>query len=148
MPEDTETDVEHVISHTNTARKKVQNMPSGICVCSEQLAGEEQQKADVLHSFSQALEKEEFQIYFQPKIEVKIDRRFLEGSLTENGRIVLQEIFHLLKHTKKNVVCEGVETRETAEFLIHAGCDELQGYYYYRPMAAGEFEKVTEKMHR
>lgn len=50
--------------------------------------------------------------------EVKIDKRFLGDSLTENGRIVLQEIFHLLKRTRKTIVCEGVETRRVADFLI------------------------------
>ena len=64
--------------------------------------------------------------------EVKIDKNFLDGSLTEKGRIVLQEIFHLLKRTGKSIVCEGVETKEAADFLIQEGCDELQGYYYYR----------------
>ena len=54
---------------------------------------------------------------------VKIDKRFLgdgvsENGLTENGKIVLQEIFHLLKRTKKSIVCEGVEMMETARFLL------------------------------
>lgn len=54
---------------------------------------------------------------------VKIDKRFLgdgvsENGLTENGKIVLQEIFYLLKRTKKSIVCEGVEMMETARFLL------------------------------
>ena len=54
---------------------------------------------------------------------MKIDKRFLgdgvsENGLTENGKIVLQEIFHLLKRTKKSIVCEGVEMMETARFLL------------------------------
>ena len=76
--------------------------------------------------------------------EVKIDKRFLDGSLTEKGRIVLQEIFHLLKRTGKSIVCEGVETKEAADFLIQEGCDELQGYYYYRPICMQEFEEVVK----
>ena len=65
-------------------------------------------------------------------------------SLTEKGRIVLQEIFHLLKRTGKSIVCEGVETKEAADFLIQEGCDELQGYYYYRPICMQEFEEVVK----
>ena len=49
--------------------------------------------------------------------EVKIDRKFLGDSLTENTQIVLQEVFHMLKRMGKSIVCEGVETKEIAEFL-------------------------------
>ena len=74
--------------------------------------------------------------------EVKIDKRFLSDDLTEKGKIVLQEIFHLLKRTNKFIVCEGVETKEMVDFLIQEGCDELQGYYYYKPMEMGKFEEL------
>lgn len=76
--------------------------------------------------------------------EVKIDRMFLGGSdtLTKNGHIVLEEIFHMLKRMNKSIVCEGVETEEIAEFLKREGCDEIQGFLYYRPMCRGDFEKL------
>lgn len=74
--------------------------------------------------------------------EVKIDRRFLSDDLSEKGKIVLQEIFHLLKRTNKFIVCEGVETKEMVDFLVKEGCDELQGYYYYKPMSQEAFEKL------
>ena len=76
--------------------------------------------------------------------EVKIDKRFLEDSLSENGRIVLQEMFHLLKRTKKAIVCEGVETKETADFLMQEGCDEMQGFYYFKPMEENAFEELLK----
>lgn len=74
--------------------------------------------------------------------EVKIDRKFLGDSLTESGRIVLQEIFHMLKRMNKSIVCEGVETEDIAEFLMQEGCNEIQGFLYYRPMCKGDFEKL------
>ena len=291
-----EEDTEKIISHTNTARRKAREQVDGICAYTEELAHAELLRADVLHSFQSALEKEEFVLYFQPKIsgmdesitsaevlvrwqrsdgailgpnkfisvleecgkvealdfyvyekafqwmvsqrecrtqpvtlslnispfhfrdiegftkklleiinkyeidtrylifeitesayirnrdavngmisilhayhirismddfgsgysslntlkdiafdEVKIDKSFLDGSLTEKGRIVLQEIFHLLKRTGKSIVCEGVETKEAADFLIQEGCDELQGYYYYRPICMQEFEEAVKE---
>lgn len=66
--------------------------------------------------------------------EVKIDKHFLSAGLSEKGKIVLEEMFHLLKRTDKWIVCEGVETKEMVDFLIAEGCDELQGFYYYKPM--------------
>ena len=74
--------------------------------------------------------------------EVKIDRKFLGDNLTESGRIVLQEIFHMLKRMNKSIVCEGVETEDIAEFLMQEGCNEIQGFLYYRPMCKGDFEKL------
>lgn len=77
--------------------------------------------------------------------EVKIDRKFLGDSLTENARIVLQEIFHMLKRMNKLIVCEGVETPEIADFLKEEGCSEIQGFLYYRPMCCEEFEKLMHE---
>lgn len=74
--------------------------------------------------------------------EVKIDREFLGDSLTENARIVLQEVFHMLKRMGKSIVCEGVETEEIAEFLKTEGCDEIQGFLYYKPMCQKDFEAL------
>lgn len=74
--------------------------------------------------------------------EVKIDRKFLGDSLTENTQIVLQEVFHMLKRMGKSIVCEGVETKEIAEFLKTEGCDEIQGFLYYRPMCQKDFETL------
>ena len=77
--------------------------------------------------------------------EVKIDRKFLGDSLTESARIVLQEIFHMLKRMNKMIVCEGVETQEIADFLKEEGCSEIQGFLYYRPMCCDDFEKLMRE---
>ncbi len=74
--------------------------------------------------------------------EVKIDKRFLSDGLSEKGKIVLEEMFHLLKRTDKWIVCEGVETKEMVDFLVAEGCDELQGFYYYKPMEQKKFEEL------
>ena len=34
---------------------------------------------------------------------------------------------------------------ETARLLLDEGCDELQGYYYYRPMPEEGFEEVLKE---
>ena len=77
--------------------------------------------------------------------EVKIDKRFLDEELSTNGKIVLEEIFHLLKRTQHSIVCEGVETREVADFLIQEECDQLQGYFYYKPMEMVKFEALIQE---
>ena len=74
--------------------------------------------------------------------EVKIDRAFIADGLTDTGKIVLQELFHILKRMHKTIVCEGVETDDVSQFLISEGCTELQGFLYYRPMCQQEFTKL------
>ena len=66
-----EENTEKIISHTNTARRKAREQVDGICAYTEELAHAELLRADVLHSFQSALEKEEFILYFQPKISGK-----------------------------------------------------------------------------
>ena len=42
----------------------------------------------------------------------------------------------------KLIVCEGVETKEMVDFLVQEDCDELQGYYYYKPLEMQKFEAL------
>ena len=81
------------------------------------------------------IEKEPLSI----KVEHVKERELL---ITGKGKIVLEEMFHLLKRTDKWIVCEGVETKEMVDFLIVEGCDELQGFYYYKPMEQKKFEEL------
>ena len=39
------------------------------------------------------------------------------------------------------VVAEGVETKEQCEFLVDAGCTQVQGFYFARPLPADELEQ-------
>ena len=41
-----------------------------------------------------------------------------------------------------NVVAEGVETKEQAEFLAQRQCNLLQGYFFYQPMPEERFLEV------
>jgi EAL domain-containing protein (putative c-di-GMP-specific phosphodiesterase class I) len=43
------------------------------------------------------------------------------------------------KHLSLTVVAQGVETKEQADFLRQHACDELQGFYFNKPMPAAEF---------
>ena len=56
-----------------------------------------------------------------------------------------QKMFHMLKRMHKSIVCEGVETQEIADFLQNEGCNEIQGFLYYRPMCQEDFEKLILK---
>jgi EAL domain-containing protein (putative c-di-GMP-specific phosphodiesterase class I) len=41
------------------------------------------------------------------------------------------------------VVAEGVETEEQMDFLSRSGCDQVQGYYFSKPLPEEEFEQYV-----
>ena len=47
-----------------------------------------------------------------------------------------------------DMIAEGVETKEQADFLKENGCMYAQGYYYYKPMPIEEFAKLLENSAR
>jgi len=46
------------------------------------------------------------------------------------------------KSLSLTVVAQGVETREQAEYLRTHACDELQGFYFSRPLPAEQFTEL------
>lgn len=44
----------------------------------------------------------------------------------------------------EEIITEGVETKEQADFLLGEGSAEMQGYYFYRPMPVEDFEKLED----
>lgn len=72
---------------------------------------------------------------------VKIDKSFFRA-ITETPRAqdMLSGIVHLSKLLGLDVVAEGIETAEQAEFIAKSGCDFAQGYYFRRPMPEQELE--------
>ena len=54
-------------------------------------------------------------------------------------------MIRVMKGLEYKVICEGIETKEQAEFLRQAGCDLGQGYWFSKPIPAAEYEKIIEK---
>lgn len=74
---------------------------------------------------------------------LKIDRSFVQDVTRENNDKALAVLIVNLAHQfGLKVAAEGVETLEQVEFLTEIGCDELQGYYFSKPMTADEFESL------
>lgn len=72
---------------------------------------------------------------------LKIDRSLLAGfEYSPRSKTILRKVVEMAQDTEMVSICEGVETREQADYLLELGCDEAQGYFYYRPMPAEQFE--------
>ena len=66
----------------------------------------------------------------------------LRNSYLKPVVITIIEMAHRLG---MQVIAEGIETVEQAEFLKKNHCDYFQGYYYAKPMSQREFEALLEK---
>jgi diguanylate cyclase (GGDEF)-like protein/PAS domain S-box-containing protein len=76
-----------------------------------------------------------------PVDRLKIDRSFIcEMTVDRHSAAIVKAIITLAHALDLRVVAEGVETEQQLLMLRDCGCDEIQGYYYRRPMPHTDFE--------
>jgi len=74
-------------------------------------------------------------IHRLPMAELKIDKSFVDDIVDAAGNYpLIDSICALARAMGLTIVAEGVETYAQVQFLSRIGCDEIQGYYFYRPM--------------
>jgi diguanylate cyclase (GGDEF)-like protein len=77
---------------------------------------------------------------------IKIDREIIQRLDLERKKASITEIIILLaKAYSASVTAEGVETKGQADFLRNTACDEIQGFYYSRPLSADALEEFLSK---
>ena len=74
---------------------------------------------------------------------LKIDKSFVDNS-TERDEKVLKRIITIAKDIGLDIIAEGVESVEQLENLKELGCDNIQGFYYAKPLPKEEFEAYIE----
>jgi len=76
---------------------------------------------------------------------VKIDRSFIRNiSDNQKGEEIVRAIISLAHQLHLFVTAEGVETEEQVRFLLEKGCEEMQGYYFSRPVPFEQLPVVLE----
>ena len=77
---------------------------------------------------------------------LKIDKKIIDYIDLERRLAPLTEISISLARTfKASVTAEGVETKGQADFLKSIGCDEIQGFYYSKPLSPEALEEFLGK---
>jgi|GEM_PF-1161470 len=75
-----------------------------------------------------------------PIDKLKIDQSFIRAMDADPSSLAIVEtIISLAEKLQIKVIAEGVETKDGVKILQKCGCDEVQGYYFSKPLPAHEF---------
>jgi EAL domain-containing protein (putative c-di-GMP-specific phosphodiesterase class I) len=78
---------------------------------------------------------------------VKIDGQFIRGIATNaDNQVLMRALVSISEQFDMFTVAEFVENQEDAQFLIQAGVDCLQGYYYGAPTIRPPWVEDTDSM--
>ncbi|MCR8633294.1 putative bifunctional diguanylate cyclase/phosphodiesterase [Paenibacillus radicis (ex Xue et al. 2023)] len=78
-----------------------------------------------------------------PIDKLKIDQSFVRDIMTDpNDAAIVASIIAMTRHMNLKVIAEGVETEEQLGFLHLNNCNEIQGYFFSRPLAAEQLEMM------
>ncbi len=78
-----------------------------------------------------------------PIDKLKIDQAFIKDLPDDEEDVgITKAVIALAKSLNLKVIAEGVETKEQKDFLVENGCENIQGYYYSKPIPAEDFEVI------
>lgn len=74
---------------------------------------------------------------------IKLDKSFIDalGNGDSVNEKLVKNVIHMIRDLNRDIICEGVETKEQAKFLMEQDCYKVQGYLYDKPLPREEFEK-------
>ena len=77
---------------------------------------------------------------------LKIDVSFLSKTKkVKKTEIILKSIVGMAKLLNIDVIVEGVETKEQADFLESIQCEIMQGYWFAKPMCVEDFQRFLQR---
>jgi len=75
---------------------------------------------------------------------VKIDKELIKNAVDDSGFVILKNIINTAKELGFKTLCEGIETQQHVDIAKKAGCDMMQGYFFYRPLGVAVLEQLFE----
>jgi EAL domain-containing protein (putative c-di-GMP-specific phosphodiesterase class I) len=80
---------------------------------------------------------------------LKIDRSFVSNlHETPEDQAIINAVIDLSRNLGFQTIAEGVETIEQLDYLRKQGCNEIQGYYFSKPLPAEQFLAFVRKNHK
>jgi len=73
---------------------------------------------------------------------IKIDCSFIQGLGGEEDNSIVRTMIAMAKTLKVRLTAEGVETIKQFEFLKREGCEEIQGFFFSKPLTTTVLEKL------
>lgn len=74
---------------------------------------------------------------------IKIDKSFIRDIESDkNDQAIIIAIINMSRSLNLTVIAEGVEKKTQLDFLVKNNCNEVQGYYFSKPVTPIEFEKL------
>ena len=84
-------------------------------------------------------------IYFEFN-RIKIAKELVDNiAIHPNAGVIVGAIISMAKGMNLDIIAEGVEEETQLEVLTKLGCDQMQGFYFGKPVPADEFEKTWLK---
>ncbi|MBB4285687.1 EAL domain-containing protein [Roseospira goensis] len=77
---------------------------------------------------------------------LKIDKVFVQSvDQTQESRVIVSALCRIAKSLRLKLVAEGVETASQRNQMRLLGCDQIQGYFFHRPMPEADFLAVFKE---
>ncbi len=70
---------------------------------------------------------------------IKLDKSLVDDMISEDGRAIMRNTVKMMRDIDKELVAEGVETKDRLDDLHEMGCHFIQGYYFSKPLPPAEF---------
>lgn len=81
-----------------------------------------------------------------PVDKIKIDISFVRSIGTNKiDEAIILSLIKLSQELKIDIIAEGVETQQQLDFLVHHGCNMIQGFYFFEPMPVDKLECDIDK---
>ncbi len=70
---------------------------------------------------------------------IKLDKTFADEFQNNDMKVVIASTISMFRKINKEILIEGVESKEARDYFEAAGCDYIQGYFYSKPLPQDQF---------